>query len=192
MNAAQSPLPTAATSVFIACDVQQNLAAAMPAKFVQGHLTRAGKLLEAANGCGVPAAVVEQDMPSLGAALPVVAGPAANAPVFRRATFSALRDDTIVQWLEDQKRHWLVLAGMESHISVLQTALDWQSRGGSAAVIEDAVLARHKDDHRAAIAQLRASGVAILSFEALLFAWIGAINNPAFKLLSHLTRERDH
>ena len=192
MHAVRTLLPTASTSLFVVCDVQQNLAAAMPAKFVQGHLTRAGKLLEASAGCGVPSAIVEQEMPSLGTTLPVVASPGANAPVFRRTTFSAIRDEAVLNWLDEQKRHWLVLAGMETHIAILQTALDWQSRGGSAAVVEDAVLARHRDDHRAAVAQLRASGVTVLSFEALLFSWIGAIDNPAFKLLSHLTRERDH
>jgi len=81
-----------------------------------------------------------------------------------------------------------VLAGLETHICVLQTALELNARGFEVFVPEDAVIARSAANTRNALARLLQAGVIVTNTESVLFEWLGDARNPHFKAISALVR----
>lgn len=186
-------LPETANSVLIVIDIQEKLAAAMPARYVQGNLTRAGKVVKAARRLQLPILVTEQYKKGLGDTLPVISRELPDGfTAIDKLSFSCCNCDSfntaLAQW--PAAKH-AILLGMETHICVMQTALDLRDRGYAVSVIEDCCVSRYDEDHKSAVLQLRASGIGVITFESLLYAWIKQAATPEFKDISYLSRERD-
>ena len=87
-------------------------------------------------------------------------------------------------------RHQVILAGIESHVCILQTALDLLAAGFSVSIAADAVGSRRERDAQVALQRLRDSGATITTAEAVLFEWCETAESPAFKSLSQLVKHR--
>ena len=85
----------------------------------------------------------------------------------------------------------LVLAGIETHICVLQTALELFEKGFQVFVAADCVGSRNADDHQWALHRMADVGVIITTAEAIAFEWCERAGNDSFKALSRLVRDRD-
>jgi len=146
-------------------------------------------LIDAASLAGVPVKVTEQYPQGLG---PTVLALTAKLPPHRPAkkAFSCCAAPGLVDSLDRESRPWVLLAGIESHVCVSQTALDLLDLGFRVAVAYDAVGARFPTDHYVALERLRESGVLLTTVEAATFEWIGTAEHPAFKTFSQLVQER--
>ena len=82
----------------------------------------------------------------------------------------------------------LVLCGLETHVCVLQTALDLLARGYAVFVAVDAVASRHPIDHDTALRRLEAAGAILTTSEAVLFEWCGTADHPRFQDVRKLVR----
>jgi nicotinamidase-related amidase len=78
--------------------------------------------------------------------------------------------------------------GMESHICVLQTALDLLKVGKQVLVVEDAVISRNPSNKENALNRLRQAGVLVVNTESVVFEWLGLAEGDAFKAISKLIR----
>ncbi len=67
--------------------------------------------------------------------------------------------------------HEVVLAGIEAHICVQQTALDLLAAGYRVIIPVDAVASRNKLDWEIAIRRMENSGAQITTTESILFEW---------------------
>jgi nicotinamidase-related amidase len=85
-------------------------------------------------------------------------------------------------------RSQLVLAGMEAHICVIQTALDLLSAGKQVFVAEDAIISRDPANKANALARMREAGCIISNTESIVFEWLGKAEGDAFKAISKLIR----
>lgn len=85
----------------------------------------------------------------------------------------------------------LVLAGIETHICVQQTALELFDRGFQVFVAADCVGSRYADDHDRALHRMSEAGVIITTAEAIAFEWCQRAGSDSFKALSRLVRDRD-
>jgi nicotinamidase-related amidase len=85
----------------------------------------------------------------------------------------------------------LVLAGIETHICVQQSALELLETGYQVFVAADCVGSRHTDDHRWALDRMASAGVIISTAEAIAFEWCERAGHDSFKALSRLVRDRD-
>ncbi|MFG0334574.1 MAG: isochorismatase family protein [Maioricimonas sp. JB049] len=86
-------------------------------------------------------------------------------------------------------RYKVVLAGIETHVCVLQTALDLTARGWEVCVVADAVASRNQLDWTFALQRLSASGVPVTTTEAVLFVWCESADDSAFRELRKLVVE---
>ena len=77
---------------------------------------------------------------------------------------------------------------MESHICVLQTALDLIKANKQVFVVEDAVISRSASNKANAIGRMRDAGCIITNTESVVFEWLGNAQHPAFKVISQLVR----
>jgi nicotinamidase-related amidase len=77
-----------------------------------------------------------------------------------------------------------VLIGVETHVCLLQTALELILEGRNVYVVADAVGSRHAADRDCALARMRQEGVRIVSREMVVFEWLGEAGTPLFRALS--------
>jgi nicotinamidase-related amidase len=75
---------------------------------------------------------------------------------------------------------------METHICILQTALDMQAAGFQVFVVEDAVSSRSKANQYNALQRLRHAGVIVTNVESVFFEWLGDASQAEFKTLAQL------
>jgi nicotinamidase-related amidase len=173
-------LARAADSTLVVIDLQERLAAAMPAR---DPVVRATVLLlEAAARLGVPVMVTEQYPKGLGPTVSAVAEkiPAGSTRI-EKTCFSAAA-------ALELPRPQVVLAGMEAHVCVLQTAFELAAAGREVFVVADAVCSRTEANYSNALARLRAAGIAITNSESVIFEWLHDATHEQFRALSKLLR----
>ncbi len=179
--------PKIENSVGIVIDMQEKLLGAM--NDADAVLARSVLLVNGLNALGVPLSVTEQYPRGLGATVPELAALLpAGTPVAAKGAFSCFGEPAFVETLDLERRPTLILAGIESHVCVLQTALEALNRGFQVLLASDAVSSRRAAEVTGALAQLRSAGCGIFSVEALLFMLLGSAGHPAFKTISKLVR----
>lgn len=78
-------------------------------------------------------------------------------------------------------RGQVVIAGCESHVCLLQTALGLLRAGRTVYVVENASGSRRPSDHAAAMRRLRHAGATIVTHEMVLFEWLHDCRHPRFR-----------
>ncbi|MDZ7289867.1 MAG: hydrolase [candidate division KSB1 bacterium] len=111
----------------------------------------------------------------------------ATLPI-QKMTFSCRGCDELMRTLEEKRIHQVVLAGIETHVCVLQTALDLMANHYQVHVVRDAVSSRHDLDHQTALQRLAQAGAIITTTEAVLFELLGRADTPEFKEVSKLLK----
>jgi nicotinamidase-related amidase len=168
-------------------DLQEKLLAAMPdSAAVKAACSLLG---EAARLFGVPVTATEQYPQGLGrtvASLQPYCG-----DVRTKQRFSA---SEALGWptasTPGVERDQIVLAGVEAHVCVAQTALDLLALGYRVWVVADAVASRSPRDRDLAIERLRDNGVFLTTTEAVVFEWCETADDPQFRALSGLVKQR--
>ena len=176
-----------AQSQFVIIDMQVKLALAMELQAMQAVTKNCAILLQAANLMQVPTLVTEQYPQGLGETLPELKQHFLNTKSIAKTAFSACAEPAFKQLLPVDKPQ-IVLAGMEAHICVLQTALGLLNAHMQVFVVEDAIISRNFSHKANAIARLRDAGCVITNTESVLFEWLGNANHAAFKAISKLIK----
>jgi len=171
----------------VVVDVQEKLCRAMDEK-VLGQLTgNISILLEAAAELGVPAIATEQYVKGLGETIPALKEKL-SAPSLEKMTFSCCGGEGFLDTLAKSRRRQVILVGMETHVCVLQTALELLSAGYVVHLVCDAVMSRRKANWETALKTMTAAGVVLTSTEAVLFQLLKVAGTDEFKKLSKLVR----
>jgi nicotinamidase-related amidase len=169
-----------ATCLLAVIDVQERLLPAIPeAARVVARCTR---LAAAARILDVRTVVTEQYPRGLGPTLPTLASvlPAASL----KMTFSCCGSAAFTAATAGVDT--VVLAGLETHVCVAQTALDLLGRGLVVFIAIDAVASRHAIDHEVALRRLEAAGAIPTTSEAVLFEWCRSAEHPRFQDIRRL------
>ncbi|HKJ22016.1 MAG TPA: hydrolase [Gammaproteobacteria bacterium] len=168
-------------------DIQQKLAAAMEPPVREQLLRNTGILSQAANALGIPVVHTEQYPKGLGPTEPELADHL-HDPAIEKTCFSCYRAPGFAEQLRRNGRRQIVLGGMESHVCVLQTAVQLAEHGYQVFVVEDAIASRRKLHHRNALARLRQAGISVIMTESALFEWLRDAKHEQFRTLSKLIR----
>jgi nicotinamidase-related amidase len=144
-------------------------------------------LLTAANSLSIPVMVTEQYPKGLGPTeTELKHNLQEDALLFEKTVFSCFKASDFAEQLANTERKQVILTGMETHICVLQTAMDLLANGYQVHIIEDAVCSRAKTNQYNALQRLREAGVIISNVESVLFEWLADAKHPDFKALSKL------
>ena len=139
----------------------------------------------------VPARGTEQYPKGLGHTVDSLQADIGNAPVFEKLAFSCWRDDAMKQYLighHEAGRPQVIVAGIESHVCVLQTAIDLAQAGFAVFAVADAMASRAASSVTLAHDRMRQEGVAVINTEMALFELLGRAGTAEFKALSALIR----
>lgn len=187
----EAPLCHAARSQLLIVDMQDRLAAAMEADARASSLHAAGILAHAAGQLDIPVTVSEQYPSGLGSTADILRDQlAGNARVLPKTAFSCCGDTAILDTLKGAHRQQVVVCGMETHVCVLQTALDLLWAGFQPFVVEDAVCSRNPANKANGLHRLRQAGVIVTNCESVLFEWLRDARHSRFKGLTELIKER--
>jgi len=176
----------AAESCFVVIDMQQRLVPAMqsPARTINN--TRL--LITTATRMDIPVMLTEQYPQGLGSTVEEISNVAKGLPVFEKIHFSCMEDASFADALRALGRQQVVIAGMEAHICVVQTAAQLIDEGYDVFVVTDATSSRTLESEKACLDRLQASGVGVVTTEMVVFEWLGKAGTPAFKELLPLIK----
>jgi nicotinamidase-related amidase len=174
-------------SVLVVIDIQERLLVKIPTQ--ESLLRNAGFLLDCASLLTVPVRGTEQYPKGLGASHPEILRRLPQTPAEKTA-FSCCGAGTFLEELEMLARPNVVLVGMETHVCVLQTALDMLAAGLHVYLPVDALAARTALDHDVAVRRLERSGAVITTSESVAFEWLRDSSHPQFKAVSKLVIAR--
>jgi nicotinamidase-related amidase len=166
-------------------DVQQKLITLIPdhARIVWNIR----RLIDGAQVLGLPVLATEQYPQGLGGTVPELASRLKTIP--GKMAFSSCGCDEFREQLVAANLPKVLLAGIEAHVCVQQTALDLVGNGYRVYVAVDAIGSRYAIDLEVALRRLETSGITLTTTEAALFEWCQQSGTPEFKKISALVRE---
>jgi len=178
-------LLTRDNAALLVIDVQDRINAVMTD---QGHLPRIEVLVEACRGLEVPVLASEQYPQGLGPTVESLATILGETPP-GKLTFSCARDDELRKAVEDSGRKQIIVTGIETHVCVLQTALDLLAAGFEVHVPHDAVNSRRPADKEWALHRMADAGATITATESALFELLERCDTSDFKTVAKLIKK---
>src|SRR5436309_15935702 len=144
-------------------------------------------LIDAANLLGLTVQATEQYPRGLGPTAAELARRLPHRP--DKTAFSCCAIPEVVETFRREARPKVVLCGIETHVCVLNTALDLLALDFRVYVAADTVASRYAVDHEVALRRMEQAGVVPVTVETAAFEWCGGSGHPQFKQLSKLVQE---
>lgn len=175
-------------AVLLVIDIQERLAAVMEDNIRRLVIDNTLRLAGTAKLLCLPSVLTEQYPKGLGETADPVKSSLSGAMRVEKLTFDCCGEPSFVDGLQAMGRKKVILAGMETHICVLQTCIGLLERGFAVHVAADACCSRRKENHLAGIEFMRDAGAAITTVETALFQLAGRAGTEEFKAISKLIK----
>ncbi|MBT8420528.1 MAG: hydrolase [Gammaproteobacteria bacterium] len=143
-------------------------------------------LMKVSDFMGVPMLVSEQYPKGLGPTVSQLRELAPKDAFMEKVHFSCVAAPQCDARISALGRTQVVIAGIEAHVCVLQTALDLAADGKQVFVVADAISSRDPRDVELAMKRMRSVGITIVSREMVLFEWAHKSDTTQFKQLSSM------
>ncbi|CAN5328977.1 hydrolase [soil metagenome] len=181
------PRLTSTNSVLIVIDIQDKLLVKIPA--AAALVTNTAFLMDAAKLAAVSVIATEQYPKGLGPTTATIRQRIVGDCLSKTA-FSCCGANGFLAGLLQLQRPMIVLAGMETHVCMMQTVLDLLEAGLHVVLPVDAVAARFNIDHDTALHRMDRAGAILTTVEAIGFEWLRDSTHPQFKTFSQLIQQR--
>lgn len=170
-------------------DVQERLLDVYAASHARRVVDQTAKLIRGAELFDVPILATEQYPKGIGPThRPVRAAlNDAHAPIIKD-TMSCCGCPTFMDALRQLQRRQVVVCGIETHVCVLQTALDLQAHAYQVHLCTDATGSRKTTDYKTAIRRMGHDGVVLTTVESALFQLLGDRRDPGLKPLLQIIK----
>jgi nicotinamidase-related amidase len=176
-------------AVLVVIDAQEKLMPVIDG--AEGVTRNLDRLVRGAHVLGVPVLLTEQYVKGLGATV----GPLRRAleetsgyqPI-EKSCFSAQGCAAFTAQLAALDRRQVIVAGVETHVCVYQTAIDLLGSGVEVTIVADAVGSRTAENKEIALRRLVSEGVKLSSTEIALFEMTVVSGTGQFKAISKLVK----
>jgi nicotinamidase-related amidase len=179
-------LLTTDNTVIVAIDFQERLFPVMHAK--EKLLQNVVKLIKGAGVLEIPVILTEQYPKGLGPTIPEIKALLPGAKPVEKVCFSCCDNDAFNQSLESLKRKQVLIAGIEAHICVYQTAMALARKGYEVQVVTDCVSSREPENKTVALFKMGAAGISPTSAETALFELLRVAQGDKFKQISSIVK----
>jgi len=136
----------------------------------------------------LPFIINEQYKKGLGETIPALKELVESDPHFEKTSFSCCGNDSMLETIKGSGKKTVIIAGIETHVCVLQTCLDLLEEGFKVVIVTDCVTSREPYNSIMAIERLVQAGVIPTTYESLLFELTQSAKNPNFKAISALVK----
>jgi len=173
-------------AIFCLVDVQERLYPHMSNKdVIENNLVRLVKGLKIQE---IPFIINEQYKKGLGETIPSLRELVDSEPHFEKTSFSCCGNESTLETIKASGKKVIIVAGIETHVCVLQTCLDLLEEGFHPVLVTDCVTSREQHNSIMAIERLVQAGVIPTTYESLLFELTVSAKNPNFKAISALVK----
>jgi nicotinamidase-related amidase len=173
-------------TVLLLIDFQERL---FPVMFDKEKLLRnVLKLIKGAQVLEIPIILTEQYPKGLGPTLPEIKALLPNAKTIEKTCFSCCDEPSFMEELAGLKRQQVLVAGIEAHICVYQTAMALARAGYDVQPVSDALASRDPDNKAAALLKMGAAGLSATTVEMALFELLKAAGTDKFKQISNIVK----
>ena len=169
-------------------DVQERLFGAMDPEQREAMVRNLKILAAGARRLGMPLVVTEQYPTGLGHTLPEIRDALGSIEPIGKVTFSCCAVNGLTDGLRRRGARAVVVAGLETHVCVLMTALDLMADGFAVHVPWDATVSRTRQNWEAGLALLRAEGAVVTTTETVVFQLLRQADTDDFRALGPLLR----
>lgn len=169
---------------FILVDYQEKLVSA-----ISNNETITQKIKTLINGLqilNIPIIVSEHYPKGLGNTIKEIQ--TENISTHSKTSFSVFNEPTLKKEINQLDRQQVILAGLEAHICLLQTAIQMKHHGFEVFVPEEAIGSRTEENKANAIARLKANNINITNVESIFFEIMQDAKHPHFKEISKLIK----
>ena len=176
-------------STLLVVDMQEKLMSAMPEIESRFAVKNVKILLEAAGILEIPVSMTEQYPKGLGPTIVEIKESAGDCfhPI-EKIVFSCARSPEFMDVLKELGRSSVLICGVETHVCVLQTAIDLINDGYHIYVPADAVVSRKELDWQKGIELMDKAGAVVGTTETFLFQLLERAGTDEFKQISKLVR----
>jgi nicotinamidase-related amidase len=180
-------------AVLVVIDVQDRLAAAMPRR--DEVVAAVVRMVRAAGALGIPVLVTQQYPKGLGPTVPEVLDAYEGLPeelqagIVDKTAFCCEDEEPFRDALAATGKGQVVLAGMETHICVVQTALAMLAEGRRVHVAHDGTCSRREADHERALNRMCAEGATATSVESVMYEALGRAEGSDFKSILAIVKD---
>ena len=145
-------------------------------------------LMRTAPRLAVPMLMSEHCPERLGPAVAQLRSLVCGPDIVSKVHFSCADEPELIQRIAVSMRPQIVVAGMEAHVCVLQTALGLAEQGYRPYVVADAAGSRRPESHSAAMERLRMADIPVVTTEMVLFEWLERADRPELRELLALIK----
>ena len=173
-------------SAVVLIDVQERL---FP--YIHEHqrvLAKTDLLLTAAKLLGVPILLTEQNPRGLGPTIGEIRQVIPEVQPLAKMDFSCFPAPGFREGLASLQRDQVLLAGIESHVCVYQTAADLLELGYEVQVVTDAISSRTIENINIGLEKMRGMGASMTSTETALFELLKIAEGEKFKAIQNIIK----
>jgi nicotinamidase-related amidase len=159
--------------------------------FISGNeqlTSRTITLIQGLKILNIPLVVTEQYTKGLGPTIQPLKAILEEILPIEKMAFSCCDEPGFLERLALLDKKFVVIAGIESHVCVLQTAMDLLEKGFLPVVVEDCVSSRRLNDKQMAIIRMRRAGAVITTVESVLFELLRYSGTDEFRAISKLVK----
>ncbi len=167
-------------------DIQERLFPAMYEKEI--FLNNCRVLIQGLSELKLPLIVTQQYTRGLGETLPEIISVSPDFSFVEKRDFSCCDETLFVEKLKKSGRKNVIICGIESHVCVLQTAVDLKEAGYNPVVVMDCTTSRTKENIELAKERFRHEGILMSSYESVLFELTRSSASAEFKAISNLVK----
>ena len=170
----------------VVIDMQERLYPHMYEK--EELLAKTTLLLKGLQQLNIPFIVTQQYTKGLGDTIGPVKDVIENFSYLEKTAFSCYDEPVFQEVLSGTGKKFVILAGIETHVCVLQTSLDLLAGGFIPVLIEDCVSSRREHDKAVAVARMRTEGAVVTTCESILFELCRCAGTEEFRKISRLVK----
>ncbi len=107
---------------------------------------------------------------------------------YEKTSLSCVSADNLAGDLAEIGRKQVILTGMETHVCILQSAINLLSNDCQVFIVSDVVCSRHREGYETSLIRLNQAGAIITNTESAVFEWLRDTKHEHFKSLQSLIR----
>lgn len=139
------------------------------------------KLIQFARIISMPIVLTEQYPKGLGPTIPEIRDLIPNIQPVEKVEFSCFGSEEFREIIKRLNAKSLIIVGIETHICVMQTAIEGVKEGFKVCVVSDATSSRNPEDKSAALERLRDNDIIVASTEMLIYELLKRAGTQEFR-----------
>ncbi|KAI9018141.1 Isochorismatase-like protein [Phycomyces nitens] len=173
------------TSALFVCDIQERFKGVIWQ--FPSVITVAAKMIKTSKVLDIPVVVTEQYPKAFGPTVQEL--DISDAALTLHKTKFSMYLPEVAELMKQKQTKSVILVGIESHVCVLQTALDLLENNFDVHVLADGISSQNPPEINIAIGRMKAAGATITTSESVMFQLVQDAKHEKFKAISGLVKE---